>query len=212
MLLQTILQTSSQISSQALLRVHLLTVTIYRTSCGYPLAGPQACLWIGPKLSLRIACKRSPVLLGACTGVPTRTLVLYQSGGRTMPSVTNPLATRRDEEGRDVGHELRHAFGRQLRKWREARGLTQLDMGKALGIRDTAWSAIELGRNSLSPERYHDAAEALGVPAAEFAQVMLRYYNPWLYGMLWPKGMPQVMLDEIPERTRDLREHVVAKT
>ena len=125
-----------------------------------------------------------------------------------MPTVFNPLAGRKDADGHDVGHELRHGFGRQLRKWREARGLTQLDVGKALGIRDTAWSAVELGRNSLTPERYHDAAEALGVKPEEFAKALLRYYNPWVYAMLWPRSMPQSMLDDIPSRTHDLREPV----
>jgi transcriptional regulator with XRE-family HTH domain len=125
-----------------------------------------------------------------------------------MATVTNPLAGRqRVHKGRvdDLGFTNRRLFGNYIADKRLARGLTQRELGKALGMTDTAVSAIELGRNSLSPERYTQTADALGVGRKQFARTVLRFYDPWLFSMLYPEQMPESVVDQLPTRRRDLR-------
>ncbi|WP_428539258.1 helix-turn-helix domain-containing protein [Rhodopila sp.] len=68
-----------------------------------------------------------------------------------------------DAPNRDIGHEERRKIGRYISDLREAKGMTQLELGDQLGVRNTYISAIELGRTSISPERYGQLADALGV-------------------------------------------------
>jgi transcriptional regulator with XRE-family HTH domain len=99
----------------------------------------------------------------------------------------------------------RRIVGDYLADHRVRRGLTQLDVGRALGMRDTAVSAIELGRNSLPPERYGEMADVLGVERRAFMKFVLRYYNPWAFSMLFPKELPASEIATLPERLNDLR-------
>jgi transcriptional regulator with XRE-family HTH domain len=125
-----------------------------------------------------------------------------------MP-ITNPLAGRqRVHKGRvdDIGFTNRRIVGDYIANKRMARGLTQRELGKALGMLDTSVSAIELGRNSLAPERYAEMADALGVGRKSYARLLLRYYNPWLFAMLYPDQLPEKALGDIPERIADHRE------
>lgn len=100
-----------------------------------------------------------------------------------MPAMTKPLAGR-GETSTDLKQEL----GAYIRELRTKRGMTQADLAKAVGMAYyTAISAIEVGRNSLPPERYADFADALGVPPKAFMQRVLALTNPWAAAMLWAK-------------------------
>lgn len=98
-----------------------------------------------------------------------------------MPAMTKPMLRRGA-----AAMELRGELGEYIRGLREARGMTQSDLAAAVGIEYyTAISAIELGRNSLPPERYHDFAKALGVSPKTFMRNVLRLTNPWAHAMLY---------------------------
>lgn len=83
--------------------------------------------------------------------------------------------------------------------------MTQEELGQILGVRNTYISGIELGRTSISPERYRPMAEALKVPQQAFAKRILRHYNPWLYAMLYDDTQLENELSSIPDRLQDLR-------
>ena len=128
-----------------------------------------------------------------------------------MTSFTNPMSNRRGPthghkgRGEDLGLEARRVVGDWLAERRLARGLTQADVGKALGILHTAVSAIELGRNSLPPERFKDMADCLGVNRRQFAKHVLRHYNPWMFALLFPGEMSEEAVEMLPERLTDHR-------
>jgi transcriptional regulator with XRE-family HTH domain len=129
-----------------------------------------------------------------------------------MAAITNPLMGRsRRQQGKrlgreeDIGFENRRIVGDYVAELRRKRGLTQLEVAKSMGMRDAAVSAIELGRNSLPPERMAPWADILGVDRRQFAKHITRYYNPWLFSMLFPKEMPEEALEGLPERLVDHR-------
>lgn len=98
-----------------------------------------------------------------------------------MPALTKPLAGR-GESTRDLKLEL----GDYIRELRLKRGMRQADLAKALGMQFyTAISAIEVGRNTVPPERYLDFAKALGVNPKVFMRNVLRLTNPWAYAILF---------------------------
>lgn len=107
---------------------------------------------------------------------------------------------------RDIGYELRREMGEYLQNLRQRKGLTQADVALSLGMFPTAISAIELGRNSLPPERYAAVADLYGVSRKALGKVLLRYYNPWLFGMLYPGELPEEAIEQLPERLYDHRE------
>jgi hypothetical protein len=76
-------------------------------------------------------------------------------------------------------------------------------------MRDTAISAIELGRNSVPPERAEAIANILCLDKKAFAKFLLRYSNPWLFSMLWPDELPRNAIGQIPGRVTDHRVHNV---
>jgi transcriptional regulator with XRE-family HTH domain len=131
-----------------------------------------------------------------------------------MPSFTNPMAGRvkrlRRDDGSvyqvsDKGWDNRRDVGEFVQSRRLSRGMTQKQLGKLLGMTGVSVSHIECGRNSLSPERYVDMADALGMGRQEFGRYILRHTNPWLFSLLWPKELPWSALEDIPERIRDHR-------
>jgi transcriptional regulator with XRE-family HTH domain len=133
-----------------------------------------------------------------------------------MTTITKPFLGRagkarvkgkdQDAPNRDIGFEERRKIGNYISDLRSARGLTQEELGRALGVRNTYISAIELGRTSISPERYRPLQEALGAKPKEFGKRILRHYNPWLYAMLFDDAALEEELTRIPERLQDLRE------
>ena len=98
-----------------------------------------------------------------------------------MPAIVKPLAGRGTSTS-----DLKHELGQYVRDCREARGMTQADLARAVGMTYyTAISAIEIGRNSVPPERYMAFAEALGVNPKTFVRNVLRLTNPWAFVLLF---------------------------
>lgn len=56
------------------------------------------------------------------------------------------------------------AVGQQLRRLREKKGISQLEMAQACGVTQSAWSRVENGRNDLSISHLRRAAALLGMP------------------------------------------------
>jgi transcriptional regulator with XRE-family HTH domain len=124
-----------------------------------------------------------------------------------MAGIKRPLSGRNRRGGQDVGFEYRRAVGDRVAELREKAGLTQRELGKAVGIEGSAVSAIELGRNPIPPERYRDFAEALQVSPRTFGMFLFEHTDPWLFGMIY--GEERVAahnLDKLPARLADRRE------
>ena len=81
---------------------------------------------------------------------------------------------------------LRQQAGRWLKAAREAAGLTQAELAERVGLRYyTFVSQVESGLGRLPIETQRAWAEALGLDPREFAQTLLRYYEPELYRLLF---------------------------
>lgn len=132
-----------------------------------------------------------------------------------MATLTYPMArrtgqgVRASDPARDFGAEYRRHVGQFISEKRLARGMTQLQLAKLLGMRDTAVSAIELGRNSLPPERAGELADALNISRKSFAKFLLRYTNPWLFSLMFPTELPEAEIGLLPERVSDDRDQTV---
>lgn len=82
---------------------------------------------------------------------------------------------------------LRQHAGKWLKQLREARGLSQRDLARLVGVEYyTFISQLESGRGRIPPERYGVWAEALGVEPKLFVKELLRYYDPITFQMLFP--------------------------
>lgn len=114
-----------------------------------------------------------------------------------MPAATRPLALRAPvpdastggippRRPRNVVREWREALGAYVRELRLARGLSGTELAHAVGLTNRqSISYIENGEQSVPPERIGAFANALKIPTADFARVVLRYSNPWLYAHLF---------------------------
>lgn len=82
--------------------------------------------------------------------------------------------------------ELRTEMGLWLKSLREARGMSQRDLAKALDLDYyTFISQLENGRGRIPPQRYVDWAEALGQDPRSFVKTLLSFYDPITYGILF---------------------------
>jgi len=81
---------------------------------------------------------------------------------------------------------LRQEAGKWLKGLREAAGLSQRDLAKAVGIDYyTFISQIESGRGRVPPAQMRVWAEALKVPARDFATNLMKYYDPLSYELIF---------------------------
>jgi transcriptional regulator with XRE-family HTH domain len=81
---------------------------------------------------------------------------------------------------------LRQLAGRWLKEAREAAGLTQAELAERVGLRYyTFVSQVESGLGRLPIETQGAWACALGLDPREFAQTLLRYYEPELHRLLF---------------------------
>ncbi|WP_395711631.1 helix-turn-helix domain-containing protein [Reyranella sp.] len=102
--------------------------------------------------------------------------------------------------------QLRQDAGRWLKQLREARGLSQRELAKLVGLNFyTFVSQLESGRGRIPPDRYRVWADALGVDPQDFVKELLRYYDPITHYFLFEAGgegheMPRAT----PDSTRRL--------
>lgn len=112
----------------------------------------------------------------------------------TMPTLTRP---------RNQPNRSREIIGHYIKERRLTLGLTQQELLNKLGsdMWATAWSQVETGTRNLPPALWDPVAKALDIPVKEFASVMLRYTNPWAYGMIYGYSPAlRAELDAIPDR------------
>jgi len=84
---------------------------------------------------------------------------------------------------------LRQQAGRWLKDARERAGLTQAELAEQVGLRYyTFVSQVESGLGRLPIETQGAWAQALGLDQREFAQTLLRYYEPELFRLLFDDG------------------------
>ena len=115
-------------------------------------------------------------------------------------AIKHPFAGRTTED-RDIGYDYRRKVGAHIRELRLRAGLTQLELGKVVGITNNAVSMIESGRNPLPPEHYRTFAEVLGENPKKFGLFLLEWTDPWLFGLIY--GEQRIAghnLDGIPTR------------
>ena len=83
---------------------------------------------------------------------------------------------------------LRRQAGRWLKQKREERGFSQRQLADRLSLDYyTFISQLETGRGRIPPERYADWAQALGMESRDFVFVLMRYYDPITFELLFPE-------------------------
>ncbi|MDB5455014.1 MAG: HipB-family transcriptional regulator [Caulobacter sp.] len=81
---------------------------------------------------------------------------------------------------------LRRQAGRWLKATREMAGLTQAELAEKIGLRYyTFVSQVENGLGRVPIETQAAWAEAIGLDPGDFARILLRYYEPELYRLLF---------------------------
>jgi transcriptional regulator with XRE-family HTH domain len=86
---------------------------------------------------------------------------------------------------------LRREAGRWLKALRESAKLTQAELAERVGLRYyTFISQVESGLGRVPVETQGAWAEALGADPGEFARILLRYYEPELYRLLFLPAKP----------------------
>ncbi len=82
--------------------------------------------------------------------------------------------------------QLRQEAGRWLKALREDAGLSQRDLARKVGIDYyTFVSQIESGRGRVPPAQLKIWAEALNVPARDFALKLMKFYDPVHYEIIF---------------------------
>lgn len=124
----------------------------------------------------------------------------------------------------DRTKKARQRGGLWLRRLREDAGLSQRDLAKLIDIDFyTFISQVEIGKGRIPPEKYALWSKALNVDAHEFAINIVKYYNPFLYDLLFPaedgrkkagasKASPALEMHELHEEIRDLQRLLGEKT
>jgi len=67
--------------------------------------------------------------------------------------------------------ELQHAAGRNLRAYREARGLSQEALAEVLGVHRTYMGGVERGERNLTLKSLERIAEKLGLDPLDLLRV-----------------------------------------
>jgi transcriptional regulator with XRE-family HTH domain len=76
--------------------------------------------------------------------------------------------------------------GQWLRELREAQALSQRQLADKVGIEYyTFISQLECGHGRIPPDRYRIWAEALDVEARHFVQLLMHFYDPVTYQILF---------------------------
>lgn len=81
---------------------------------------------------------------------------------------------------------LRREGGEELQTLRHAKGLSQRELAKLLNLREFSFvSQIETGRRAPPPDKYAVYARALDIEAKDFVSMLMRYYDPITYEILF---------------------------
>ena len=128
-----------------------------------------------------------------------------------MAAISKPMMgrTARGATASDLSHDIAYDYRRRIgayfRDLREKANMPQADVAKVLGVYNTAISAMEHGRSTISPERYADLADLFGVNRKTMGRFLLRYTNPWLFAMLYGEEALGADAAHLPERITDHR-------
>lgn len=88
--------------------------------------------------------------------------------------------------GTEGSVELRKRAGAWLRARRSELGLSQRELALRVNMEYyTFISQIEAGRGRIPAERMRDWSTALEVDPREFATTLMKYYDPYLYEMVF---------------------------
>jgi transcriptional regulator with XRE-family HTH domain len=90
------------------------------------------------------------------------------------------------KSGNNSASELRKKAGSLLRERRCELGLSQREVASRVNMEYyTFVSQIEAGKGRVPAERMHDWSIALEMEPKEFATMLLRYYDPHSYEMIF---------------------------
>jgi transcriptional regulator with XRE-family HTH domain len=119
-----------------------------------------------------------------------------------MAAMTKPFMNREK-----MALEWRLALADYIREARRLKGMTQAELATAIGVNNFQFiSGIENGRTSIPPERQRILADVLGIDRAEFAKVVMRYSNPWMYADVYGEDAKlRAELRVAPERLNKRR-------
>ena len=89
---------------------------------------------------------------------------------------------------------LRKRGGKWLKDQREKVGFSQRELAKELSLPYyTFISQVENGTARIPPEHYENWAAALRVPIATFVRAMLKYYDPVIFDLLFPRDTSRAL-------------------
>jgi transcriptional regulator with XRE-family HTH domain len=87
---------------------------------------------------------------------------------------------------------LRKRGGKWLKEQREEARFSQRELAKELNLPYyTFISQVENGTARIPPEHYESWAAALRIPTQAFVREMLKYYDPIIFDLLFPRGTSQ---------------------
>ena len=100
---------------------------------------------------------------------------------------------------------LRREAGQELKALRQAQGLSQSEIARMVEIQQfTFVSQLETGRARVPPDKYVVWAKALDVDPRDFVQMLMRYYDPVTYDILFGSPEPSEA-EPIPAKSRAAR-------
>lgn len=86
--------------------------------------------------------------------------------------------------------EMRKQAGKWLSARREAAGITQAQLAEQVGYRYyTFVSQVEGGHGRVPSEHFQQWADCIGVPRQDFAKMLLRFYEPDVFRLLFPSDV-----------------------
>ena len=107
--------------------------------------------------------------------------------------------TRPQWSGKEVEKNLTRlnqvAIGSYLKAARLELGMSQEVAGKPINVQKTAISAMETGIKMLGPDKMVQLGEVYGLDQAEYGRFLLRYTNPWQYGLIFGTDDPELRAD-----------------